>query len=200
MQTWLFKALGAVAGLAGIALGVLLVLYRDIIAGSLLSKVLCPAQAYNVLLSIIVLVFGIAAVGIIAWVISASKSITSNISTAQVAVISSLIVPILLSVAVILLKEPVCEKPPIGKNTINIKSAEYAARRNVHGMSSVHRACQAQTSCNFACDNARADHGDPKEGDPKMCIVLYNCSFTPNYQQRAEADEGKVGSISCPQI
>ena len=199
MQTWLFKSLGAAAGLAGIALGIVLVLYRDIIASDLLSSTLCQTQSYNVLLSIIVFVFGIAAVGIVAWVISLSKPADSHIATKRIAIVAGSIIPIIIASIFILIKEPSCPPLPIGDNVINIRKAEYAARRNVHGMSSVARACQANKSCNFPCGNAYADHGDPKEGDHKKCIVLYNCSFTPNYEQKSVTGEDRPGSISCPQ-
>lgn len=201
MQTWLFKTLGAIAGLAGIALGVLLVLYRDIIASDLLSKTLCQAQAYNVVLSIIVFVFGIAAVGTIAWLISGSRPDNSNLSTAQVAITSGLIVPVLMSVVIILMRGAECKPVPVGQNTLNIRSAKYAADRNVHGISHVSNRCQSKSSCSFYCDNDHADHGDPKEHEDKQCIILYNCRFTPDYEQNLTVGEGpgRVVSLSCPQ-
>lgn len=62
----LFKTLGAVAGLGGIALGVLLLVFRDVVRKKIFPT-LTREQGYSLLRWIVVLTFGAAVVGICAW-------------------------------------------------------------------------------------------------------------------------------------
>jgi hypothetical protein len=67
METELFKTLGQVAGIGGIALGVLLILFKEIIRKSIFPT-LKKDQAYRLLRLIVILIFIVAIAGISAWV------------------------------------------------------------------------------------------------------------------------------------
>jgi len=67
MEATLLKTVGQIAGIGGIALGVFLLLFRDIIRKRIFPK-LTKAQAFQLIRLIAVLVFLIALAGIGAWV------------------------------------------------------------------------------------------------------------------------------------
>jgi hypothetical protein len=69
MDATLFKTLGQIAGIGGIALGVVLVLFREVIRKSIFPT-LDQKDAYRLIRLIVVLVFvlGFAGVGVWAWV------------------------------------------------------------------------------------------------------------------------------------
>src|ERR1051326_7987663 len=70
-ESALFKTLGKIGGIGGISLGVFLILFRDLI-----RKVAFPTldntQAYNVILIILLLTFGISLVGLVIWAVKSS--------------------------------------------------------------------------------------------------------------------------------
>jgi len=76
MDAELLKLVGRVAGIGGLALGVLLILYKD-----LLKKIAAPRMEpqhwYRVVVIFMVLVWSIAVLGIVAWIYAAAKD-TSN--------------------------------------------------------------------------------------------------------------------------
>jgi hypothetical protein len=63
----LLEIVGQIAGIGGLALGVLLLVFRDIIRKNIFPK-LPPAQAYRLLRLITGAVWSVAVIGIIAWV------------------------------------------------------------------------------------------------------------------------------------
>lgn len=65
--TQLLSKTGQIAGIGGIALGVLLLLFRDVIRKNIFPK-LGQAQAYQLITLIVVLTFSISALGLGAWV------------------------------------------------------------------------------------------------------------------------------------
>lgn len=67
MNPELFKTLGQWAGIGGIALGVVLILLRELIRKSIFPE-LQKTDAYRLLRLIVVLVWSVAVVGIGAWV------------------------------------------------------------------------------------------------------------------------------------
>ena len=67
MDANLLKIVGQVAGIGGLALGVLLLLCRDIIRKNIFPK-LPPAEAYRLLRLITLAVWSVAVIGIAAWV------------------------------------------------------------------------------------------------------------------------------------
>jgi hypothetical protein len=73
MEADILKTVGQVAGIGGLALGVLLVIFRDIIRKNIFPK-LPPAEAYRLLRLITVAVWSVAIVGIGAWVYMAHAS------------------------------------------------------------------------------------------------------------------------------
>jgi len=73
----ILKTVGQVAGIGGLALGVLLIAFRDIVRKKIFPK-LPPAEAYRLLRLITVAVWSVAIVGILAWVY------VTHVSTASV--------------------------------------------------------------------------------------------------------------------
>ena len=71
MDTAIFKALGETAGLAGLAIGMILLLYRDIVRKNVFPA-LGKRDAYRLLRAIAVLSWSVAIVGILSWVWSTS--------------------------------------------------------------------------------------------------------------------------------
>lgn len=81
MDLSLLEPLGKVAGIGGIALGVLLIVFRDIIGKKIFPK-LPVAEAYRLLQLITVGVWSVAIVGIVAWVYVPHAS-TGNVTAGQ---------------------------------------------------------------------------------------------------------------------
>jgi hypothetical protein len=67
MNPEILKIVGQVAGIGGLALGVFLILFRDVIRKNIFPR-LNEVQAYRLLIVIVILVWSIAIVGIVAWV------------------------------------------------------------------------------------------------------------------------------------
>jgi hypothetical protein len=67
METGIMETVAKVAGIGGIAFGVVLILFRDIVRKSIFPK-LSPKDAYRLLTTITVAVFAIAIAGVGAWV------------------------------------------------------------------------------------------------------------------------------------
>jgi hypothetical protein len=61
MERKLFTSLGKIAGLGGIALGVFLLLFRDLLETQFLSQA--------AILSLMILTFGVARIGVVAWLV-----------------------------------------------------------------------------------------------------------------------------------
>lgn len=74
MDAGVLHAVGQVAGIGGLALGVFLLLFRDIIRKNIFPR-LPPAEAYRLLRLITGAVWSVAIIGIVAWVyVSPSNS------------------------------------------------------------------------------------------------------------------------------
>ncbi len=69
MELNLFKTLGQIGGIAGISLGVFLLLFRDVIRKNIFPKFKDQQLAYRLLRLIVVLVWSMAIAGIAAWVV-----------------------------------------------------------------------------------------------------------------------------------
>jgi len=63
----MLEVVGQVAGIGGLSLGVLLLLFREIIRKNIFPN-LTKTQAYSIIKLIVVLTFIVAAFGIVAWV------------------------------------------------------------------------------------------------------------------------------------
>jgi hypothetical protein len=71
VESKLLVSLGKVAGIGGIALGVLFLLFRQILQKQYLPQLgLNGAQSFHIIIAILVFTFGIAAIGILAWIIA----------------------------------------------------------------------------------------------------------------------------------
>ena len=77
MDSAILKTVGEIAGIGGISLGVVLILFRDVIRKNIFPK-LGVAEAYRLLRLIIILVFLIGIAGLTAWVVTKRDSSTSN--------------------------------------------------------------------------------------------------------------------------
>lgn len=73
MDAEILKVVGQVAGIGGLALGVLLLVFREIIRKKIFPK-LPPDHAYRLLRLITVAVWSVAIVGIVAWVYAGQGS------------------------------------------------------------------------------------------------------------------------------
>lgn len=67
MDSELLKTVGQVAGIGGVALGVFLILFREVIRKQIFPS-LTKAQAYRLLSLVVILVWSVALAGIGAWV------------------------------------------------------------------------------------------------------------------------------------
>src|SRR4051794_18922934 len=73
MDSRLFKTLGGIAGLAGIAFGVFLLIFRQVLQQNFLARAgLDSAEAYAVIMALMVLTFGLASLGVVTWLIARS--------------------------------------------------------------------------------------------------------------------------------
>ena len=75
MEPNLLKELGQIAGIGGIAVGVFLLLFRDVIRKKIFPK-LTQRQAYRVILVFMILTWSVAIAGVAAWWVSSSKAAT----------------------------------------------------------------------------------------------------------------------------
>ena len=92
--------LGKIAGLAGIAFGVLLLLFKGVLEKDFLPKKgLSGDQAYHIMFAVLLLTFGIAAVGILAWIIG--KSAGSVVPTGALVILALLVLAIGLGAVVV---------------------------------------------------------------------------------------------------
>jgi hypothetical protein len=71
LESRLLNSLGKIAGLAGIFLGIFLLLFQGVLQKQFLPQAgLGATQAFAVILSLMILTFGIAGIGVLAWLIS----------------------------------------------------------------------------------------------------------------------------------
>jgi hypothetical protein len=73
MEAELLKTVGQIAGIGGLALGVFLLLFRDIIRKQIFPQ-LAKRDAYRLLQLIAILVFLIAAIGLAVYVCTCSRN------------------------------------------------------------------------------------------------------------------------------
>lgn len=79
MEAEVLKSVGAIAGIGGIALGVFLLLFRDIIRKNIFPT-LPPQEAYRLLRLIAIAVWSVALAGIAAWVYVSRDEQTGNVT------------------------------------------------------------------------------------------------------------------------
>lgn len=71
----LLGTVGKIAGIGGVALGVFLLIFRDVIRRNVFSR-LPAAETYRLMRLIIVLTFLIACAGLVTWIIGSGIQIT----------------------------------------------------------------------------------------------------------------------------
>ena len=71
MNAELFKSVGMVAGIGGVALGVMLLVLRDIIKKNIFPKFKVEKNAYRLLRLIVISVWTVALLGIVTWGVTA---------------------------------------------------------------------------------------------------------------------------------
>jgi hypothetical protein len=90
MESKIFGPLGKVAGLAGIALGVVLLVFQGMLQKQFLPQAgLDSAEAFAIILSLMILTFGIGGIGVLAWLISGSQSPHAPISGNTLALLAT---------------------------------------------------------------------------------------------------------------
>ena len=92
MESKLLASVGKVAGLGGIALGVVLLIFRGVLEKQFLPQAgLEPGQAFAVILSLMILTFGIAGIGVIAWLIARTLSSKKTVPASALGTLAGLI-------------------------------------------------------------------------------------------------------------
>jgi hypothetical protein len=92
MDSRLLSNLGRIAGIGGIALGVLFLLFKGVL-GQKLS--ISPPDAYLVIQSLMTFTFGIAGIGIVAWLISRAVGPTRPVPLPALTIIAALFVVVI---------------------------------------------------------------------------------------------------------
>jgi hypothetical protein len=93
MEGKVLGSVGKVAGLGGIALGVFLLIFRGVLEKQFLPQAgLDSAQAFSVILTLMILTFGIAGIGMIAWLIGRTAGPSRPASSAALSMLAALIV------------------------------------------------------------------------------------------------------------
>ena len=93
MEGKLLGSVGKVAGLGGIALGVVLLIFRGVLEKQFLPQAgLESGQAYAVIMAMMILTFGIAGIGVIAWLIARTLSPRKPVPGPALGTLAALIV------------------------------------------------------------------------------------------------------------
>lgn len=92
MDSRLLSSLGKAAGLGGIALGVFLLLFQGVLQTKFLPQAgLNSAEAFAVILSLMILTFGVAGTGVLGWLISRTTSPEAPLTASTLGVLAGLI-------------------------------------------------------------------------------------------------------------
>jgi hypothetical protein len=93
MESKILTSVGKVAGLGGIALGVVLLIFQGVLQKQFLPQAgLGSDQAFAVILSMMILTFGIAGIGVIAWIVGRAVGPKLPASGPALGVLSALVV------------------------------------------------------------------------------------------------------------
>jgi hypothetical protein len=100
MDGKLLSAVGKVAGLAGVALGVFFLLFRQVIEQQVTSHAqLNASQAFAIIMSFMILTFGIAALGFFAWLVAPTAPDAPPVPTSTLALLSALLTLVIIVAA-----------------------------------------------------------------------------------------------------
>jgi hypothetical protein len=103
MHTGLLTALGKIAGLGGVSVGIFFLLVQNILKQGLIAKEsISGDQAYHVIVALITLIFGIAAIGVVAWIIGTFADKTKPVSHTALFILAVLVLAVLASSTVVL--------------------------------------------------------------------------------------------------
>ncbi len=93
MESKILGSVGKTAGIGGIALGVFLIVFQDLLKEQFLPQAgLGPAQAFAVILSLMILTFGVAGIGVIAWLVGRTVGPKVAVTTPAMGILAALIV------------------------------------------------------------------------------------------------------------
>src|SRR5215216_4150665 len=96
MESKMLSSLGKIAGLGGIALGVFLLISQGVLQKQFLPQAgLGPEQAFAIILSLMLLTFGIAGVGVVAWLIGRTVGPKAPVPVPAMSTLAALIALIL---------------------------------------------------------------------------------------------------------
>jgi hypothetical protein len=121
MESKLLGTLGKIAGLGGIALGIFLLVFQGVLQKQFLPQAgLGSAEAFAVILSLMILTFGIAGIGLIAWLVSRGIGPEAPMPTQAMGTLAGLIVLVIATAAIAAVyvgaqsKSPDAQPPPTG--------------------------------------------------------------------------------------
>jgi hypothetical protein len=98
MESKILSSVGKIAGVGGIALGVFLLIFRGVLEKQFLPQAgLQSEQAFAVILSLMILTFGIAGIGLIAWLIGRTAGPKIPASMTALGLLAGLIVVVLVA-------------------------------------------------------------------------------------------------------
>lgn len=130
MEGKLLASLGKIAGLGGIALGVLLLIFRGVLQKEFLPQAgLSSDQAFAVILSMLILTFGISGIGVLGWLVGRAVGPKAPMSTAAMSTLAGL-VAIVLGAAVYIGAQARSAQKPAGVEATN---SSIAVGGNVTG-------------------------------------------------------------------
>ena len=96
METNILRSVGKVAGLGGLALGVFLLIFQGVLQKQFLPQAgLASAQAFAIILSLMILTFGIAGIGMIAWLVSRTIGPKASVPLPAMGTLAALIVVVI---------------------------------------------------------------------------------------------------------
>jgi hypothetical protein len=96
MESKILSSLGKIAGVGGIALGVFLLIFQGVLQKQFLPQAgLGSAQAFAIILSLMILTFGIAGIGVMAWLIGRTVGPKAPVPVPAMGTLAALIVLVL---------------------------------------------------------------------------------------------------------
>jgi len=96
MESKMLSSLGKIAGLGGIALGIFLLVFQGVLQKQLLPQAgLRSEEAFAVILSLMILTFGIAAIGVVAWLLGRTVGPKAPVPVPAMSTLAALIALVL---------------------------------------------------------------------------------------------------------
>jgi len=129
MQIKLLTQLGKIAGLAGISLGVFLLLFENILKQKILPQAgLGAEQATHIILALVILIFGIAVVGMIVWLVSGrSDHPEEPVDPRALLILVAIVIAILFTTYKVAAMPSPSPSPPSADLTVRAHSADGKA-------------------------------------------------------------------------